>query len=78
MKTSNITIDYFDNYMSYADTLKALRIKKNTLQDHMRAGKRFTEPGDTIILPNKKRVFHKDAVKREIESVLKENGVRNL
>ncbi|WP_085537218.1 hypothetical protein [Massilibacteroides vaginae] len=78
-KTStSIGLDYFKDYISYEETLKALCIKKPTLQEHIREGKKFIEPGDTIILPNRKRVFLRSAVQREIANVLHENGVREL
>lgn len=79
-KSSNsdeFDINYFkNNYMSFNETLECLCIKKPTLQEHIREGKKFCEPGDTIILPNRKRVFLRSAVKKEIENILRENGVR--
>lgn len=75
--TKELNLDLFNDYISYEETLKALRIKKPTLQEHIRKGKKFKEPGDTIILPNKKRVFLRSAVQREIANVLRVNGIRN-
>lgn len=65
-----------DRYMSYEECLNCLSIKRPTLQQHIREGKKFTEPGDTLILPNRKRVFLRDAVRREVVNLLKDNGVK--
>lgn len=74
---SSVDVNFIeDNYMSYEECLKCLFIKRPTLQQHIREGKKFIEPGDTLILPNKKRVFHKDAVRREVVNLLRDNGVK--
>lgn len=74
---SNIGLNFLEeNYMSYEECLSCLCISRPTLQQHIREGKKFIEPGDTLILPNKKRVFLKDAVKREIANLLRVNGVK--
>lgn len=79
IEVENIDLDIFSkDYISYAETIKALRTTKPTLQQHLRQGKKFTEPGDTLILPDKKRVFRRSAVQREIANILHANGVRNL
>lgn len=65
-----------DNYISYEECLKCLFIKRKTLQQHIKEGKKFTKPGDTIILPNRKRVFLRKAVQRELANLFRENGVR--
>jgi hypothetical protein len=65
-----------DNYMSYEDCLECLCISRPTLQQHIRDKKRFTEPGDTLILPNRKRVFLKSAVEKELVKLLQFNGVK--
>lgn len=70
----NIDHNYIkNNYISYHECLQCLFIARPTLQQHMREGKLFTEKGDTIILPNKKRVFHKNAVAREIAKIIQNN-----
>lgn len=76
--TIDVGLNHFNDYISYEETLNALRLKKTTLQEHLRSGKKFSEPGDTIILPNRKRVFHRSAVEREIANILRENGVHML
>lgn len=74
---SSIDINFIkDNYMSYEECLECLVIKRPTLQQHIREGKKFIEPGDTLILPNKKRVFLIDAVRREVVNLLRDNGVK--
>ena len=65
-----------DNYMSYKECLMCLCIARSTLQQHIREGKKFVQPGDTLILPSKKRVFLKEAVRREVINVMKENGLK--
>jgi hypothetical protein len=64
-----------DNYMSYKECLLCLCIARSTLQQHIREGKRFNRPGDTLILPSKKRVFLKEAVSREVARVMEDNGI---
>lgn len=74
---SNVDINFIkDNYMSYEECLDALYMARPTLQQHIREGKKFISPGDTLILPNKKRVFLKDAVRREVINLLRNNGVK--
>ena len=65
-----------ENYISYDECLKALMIKRTALQNHIRDGKIFMEPGDTIILHNRKPVFLREAVKRELIKLFHDNGVR--
>ncbi|NDV77865.1 hypothetical protein [Dysgonomonas sp. 511] len=74
---SSVDLNFIeDNYMSYEECLKYLFMKRPTLQQHIREGKKFIQPGDTLILPNKKRVFLREAVRREVVNLLRDNGVK--